>query len=180
MKLKLHITVALLFVVFAAKTQTYISSSDSVICAGETITLTALHSPIHNWCYWSTGNTVNTPTIVVSPVVNTVYTVNCIDPHASGQSASFTQTVFVCTYLPNDAYHSKGTLYPNPTTGALVISDISPPVKLEVHDSFGSLLFEIVVKEENIKINLSGNKPGIYYISIQGENQKLVRKIVLQ
>jgi hypothetical protein len=42
------------------KAQNFISSSNTLICAGESVTLTANHDFLHNWFLWSNGATTST------------------------------------------------------------------------------------------------------------------------
>ena len=70
------------------------SSSPSVICTGGTATLTSTGVSTYTW---NTG--ANTPTIAVSPTVNSTYTVSGTD--ALGCTSSVAVNVFVNSSVPN-------------------------------------------------------------------------------
>jgi hypothetical protein len=77
--------------------------------------------------------------------------------------------------------HSKDTnfdLFPNPTNGTLNLNYpyAGDPVNFEIKNTLGSLLLKGVILSETIQINLGSFEPGIYFISIEGENPKTIIK----
>jgi hypothetical protein len=97
-----------------------VSSSQSVICNGESVVLTASSSPVMSY-QWSEGS--GTPSISVSPSLTTLYTATVTDNNGCSASAAQNIQVFACTgmetYLsdPDASIH----VFPNPTEDAFTI-----------------------------------------------------------
>ncbi|MBI3520704.1 MAG: hypothetical protein HY062_15305, partial [Bacteroidetes bacterium] len=72
-----------------------ITSTNTVICSGQSVTLTA-SAPTAQGYYWNTG--VGSATIAVSPNATTVYTVSAWDNNYCLSSKAFTVTVIPSTF----------------------------------------------------------------------------------
>ena len=165
---------------FSSKAQINISSSDSIICAGETVTLTAHTFAIYNYCYWSTGNIINTKTITVTPSVITSYSVACYDDHSNSVTGTYTQTVFTCTDIKKQSSQFGFNLYPNPTNGRFVIQGLPVSSRVTVYSSLGLPIFQSDCMHQVVELNLSGNEPGIYFIAIETADTRIIRKVFLE
>ncbi len=163
-----------------AKAQLYISSSDSLICAGETVTLTALTPPMYNWCYWKAGSATSSKTIAIHPDSDTLVTVNCLDVSANSLTASFTQTVSLCTHIRAVEFTEAVYLYPNPSTGTLKLIGVSANTPIRVYDMLGRLCLETKAEKGITELNLSGKPQGIYFVNFEYRNQMILRKISLE
>ncbi len=180
MKKNIYITMFWLLLSFSTKAQVFISSSDSVICAGETVTLTALTPLMYNWCYWAPGSSSSSKTIAIHPDFDTLVTVECLDVSANKLVASFTQTVFVCTNIRDIEFTETVFLYPNPSTGTLKLIGLSARTPVRVYDIFGKLCLETKAEEGITELNLSDKPQGIYFVNFEYKNQMLLRKISLE
>ncbi|MCB9342241.1 MAG: T9SS type A sorting domain-containing protein [Lewinellaceae bacterium] len=75
---------------------------------------------------------------------------------------------------------------PNPSSGVSVLNLVlreQMPVKIQIHDAIGRLIADKPELETNtltLPLDLSNQAPGVYYISIGLENEKIVRKLVIQ
>lgn len=94
-----------------------VNSSDTMLCLGNTVTLTASGAVNYSW---STGST-NT-LIAVSPSVNTTYTVTGTDANGCASSSTFMQVVTACTEVNNPHNNTLfAKLYPNPNKGEFIL-----------------------------------------------------------
>lgn len=157
----------------SAQSLVSISSSNSVICAGNSVILTA--NNINN-CLWNNGNT--TPSIFVSPTVTTNYSVSGTDVNGCIVSAVITQLVDSCTGLQDLNNGSPVVnIYPNPNTGEFTIkTDVNfTKGELAVETALGQLLHkQMLVNGEN-KVDIGNPASGIYYYTIK-EGKTIVAK----
>lgn len=72
------------------------------------------------------------------------------------------------------------TVYPNPSYGNVTIRNIEPFQVISIINSSGQILQQFVSPSENLNINLGKWGQGIYYISIQGENNTKTQRVIIQ
>ena len=158
------------------KAQNFISSSNTLICAGESVTLTANHDFLHNWFLWSNGAT--TKTIVVSPTVTTSYTLNLADADANIITVSFTQSVTLCSGLIKEISNKSLQIFPNPTKDNVVLVGLKKETSLKIYNSIGALAYQNIVSSDRTEIDLTSYTTGIYFIKIKSVDTEIVRKII--
>jgi len=150
-----------------------ITSSTNMLCSGSSATLNAGYGTTYSW---SPGSQT-TQVIVVSPTVNTTYTVANA---GCSLTSTFTQSVTTCvgiTELSADA-RSFG-LYPNPATNAVTIEFNNNSVKnISLLDLTGRVVLSTSVSDEKTTLNIASLAKGIYYVRIQSNNKVEVAKIV--
>jgi beta-glucanase (GH16 family) len=73
------------------------------------------------------------------------------------------------------------TLFPNPSTGIFKLNwDNQKSFKVEIIDCFGKLILEKQCSEENIDLNLSNEKEGIYLLKLSNGHEIVSKTIVLK
>ena len=148
------------------------STSNSIICVGQTATLTANGA---NTYTWSTGN--NSSTVTVSPTVTTNYSVSAIDGNGCQNTSTLTQTVSTCTgtneILTSNAVFS---IYPNPTDGIIVIKQNTLFYDVYIYNSLGVLVKKLYTHNELNEIDLNDLSAGIYFIKIGNHTNKILKK----
>lgn len=85
--------------------------------------------------------------------------------------------------LATDKYMLDCKIYPNPTSGQLIINNEKLIISnIEIVDITGRKVeFDIKNYGNNeISIDLSGNQPGIYFLKINGEDFSISERIILQ
>ena len=109
---------------------------------------------------------------VVSPQVNTVYTVTVTDGNYSKQD-SVEITVYGTTGIPENQYNSEVTVYPNPVNDQIklkFISDYKGPGMIEISDLSGRIvLSEAVYIDEGLtgmSIRIADLEPGLYLLTV--------------
>ena len=125
-----------------------------------------------NWYYfWNNG--MEGPSIDVSPSVTTTYTVVVYTDGTFSCYTTATVTVVVTTGV-SDYEVEDLTLYPNPTSGKVVI-DRENVLSVEVFDKTGRLL---TVQRDVNEIDLGAFADGIYTLRISLPEGVVIRKVI--
>lgn len=133
-----------------------VSTANTIICTGETTTLTANGASTYSWNQGGTGSTIS-----VSPKTTNTYTVTGTDSNGCKNNAVITQSVSLCTDLNQFVVtNNKINIYPNPNNGLFKIE-----IENEIHNA------------EFILINCLGQKVHRQKIT-QGSNNVLTDKLV--
>lgn len=155
-----------------------IMTSTSVICPGETTTLTANGALSYSW---NTGS--NSTNIVVTLTTNTTFTV--IGTSASGctNTSTFTQSVSTCSGINNNALSSVNVLvFPNPNNGTFNIElpGFIGNCEITLINSLGqTVYYESNLNEKNqIKTSLAS---GLYYYVLKEKGSQINKgKIIIK
>jgi hypothetical protein len=153
----------------------YAFTSDSMICAGDSIILTAIGANSYTWSNGATG-----PSIFVSPSSSTAYTVT-----GSTNGCKNSATVFVlvstCTGLEKNAKAETGiAFFPNPNSGRLTFtSNDSHKINYSIYDLIGR---EITKGEftgtKNVDLSTCNN--GTYIIRFETNSTTFYKKLILE
>lgn len=146
------------------------------ICVGQTASMSANGAANYTW----------TPTIpvngIVSPMVNTSYTVVASAANTSTNMAVITLSVDLCTGFTNFISGQANTIkiHPNPSTGVFNINCTidSDNLVLEVYNALGQKILDQKITSENTSIDLSKYANGIYYLKIIGADKQEVFKLI--
>lgn len=155
---------------------TVVSNLNS-LCVGQSATLTASGAITYTW-----NTSAITSIIVISPTLNTTYTV--IGTNASGCSnfAIITQSVSVCTgliSLLNDTQFGI-SIYPNPTNDILHIElEISTgkPTNITITNTLGQVVLNERIDLQKSSFNISNFYTGVYIL--RAENNGRVKTLRL-
>jgi hypothetical protein len=143
-----------------------VSSSASVICAGETVSLSASGGSNYQWSgsvgTFSLGNQIS-----ITPVLNTTYTLNANTSNGCSISSFFTQNVISCVGLLKQNNQSTFIkLFPNPTHDKLFVEISLTHELLEIIDLNGKLILSTIISEKNNWIDLKNLTNGLYFTRI--------------
>lgn len=154
-----------------------ITTNNTLICAGQSVTLNVTGANSYTWNTASVGQS-----ITISPTVTTTYSVTGTATNGCYNTAIFSQSVALCTDLTSNEIKSPNVkIYPNPFVNAVnLIVDKTEFSFIEVYNSVGSVIFQSQIKQNEIKIELGSNPNGIYFIYLKSEMGFVVRKIVKQ
>ena len=153
-----------------------ISSSNTLICSGETVVLTANTSA--NTYTWSNG--ITTMSVSVSPTITTVYSVSVNDGFCSVTS-NIVQNVNTCTAINEVSNGSPIVIYPNPFNDSFNIKFDSNIGKGEenhvyVYNTLGSLIFSAKVIDEEFVINTVNWSSGAYLVRVSNKVYKIIKQ----
>lgn len=154
-----------------------VATTSTLLCIGQSATLNASGGSSYTWNPGGTGSV-----IVVSPTVNSTYTISVVDANTCTNTAFFTQSVTVCSGIANytsDKIHFE--LSPNPSSNyvSINLSSLTGNYELEIRDLTGKSLMNEKITEINSKINISSLSEGIYFVSLKEEGKTLaVKKLI--
>lgn len=154
------------------------TTSNTLICTGNSATLTAIGADTY---LWSSGSSSDTE--VVSPTSLTDYTVTGTGVNGCSSNAIVTQSVSLCTSIESLAANNQIDLYPNPTTGVLNfdLKTINPDTKIHVYNTLGVLVLSENLTNTGNQIRIDALSTGMYVAKITENNRVLfVKKIVKQ
>jgi len=154
-----------------------ISSSNTVICPFNVAALTASGAVNYTW---STNQ--NIPTVTVSPMITTIYTVTGVDAFNCVGFTSFSQSVALCVGIDQTSQQVNPiTIFPNPSKGEISIrSNVYGKVDLVIFNGLGQKVFEQSFESSENKLHLNMDK-GIYYYQVKDAyNQITTGKLILE
>lgn len=148
------------------------SSNDSLICAGQTATLTGTGASTYTW---STGDT--SAVMVVTPTVTTTYTLNGSSLGCNNK-VIITQSVAACTGIKEIDHSATYGVYPNPSSNGnfnVTLVETGSAMLIEVYNGLGQLVASYAPKTTSQAVNISKESAGVYYLRVT-QNGKLVYK----
>jgi hypothetical protein len=157
------------------------SSSSSLICVGETVTLTASGAMSYAW---SSGSLPVSNALIAmpSPTIFTIYNVIGTDANNCANSKTISVNVDACTSIKiNNALNVNYKIYPNPTSEKVTLEFLNNEIKsISIINLMGEMLYKQALSSEEDKfiLDMSRFSNGIYFISIESENTIKIVKIV--
>jgi hypothetical protein len=152
-----------------------IVSSNTLICVGESATLTASGANTYTWSNSSTG-----ASIVITPTTNTSYSINGDDVYGCPGYATFTQSVSLCTGISQLVNESSVSVFPNPFTDVITIKNSFENYSITLVDILGKVVFEKQIVSPETNIDLSELKTGFYQLIMKGGGSSHTQKIIKQ
>lgn len=156
-----------------------INSSASVVCQGQSATLTAAGANTYTWLPFNT----NGQTSIIAPTITTTYTINGLDVYGCRNTSIFTQAVKSCepVGINKQTEDSQIVFYPNPFKNSFIVECKSgQSVMLEIYDVLGLRIFSEKLNLPKTEINLTAYASGIYLIIFSEGNKNYSKKIVKQ
>ncbi len=150
-----------------------VSSTNALLCSGQTATITANGA---NTYTWSTSS--NSVSIIVTPSVTTNYTVVGTNTLGCNNASIITQSVSACTGVAS--YQNSATeikAYPNPTNGNVTI-ELSTETTLFIYNSIGEIIMNEVLQAGDHQINLSAEANGVYMVKAINGHSVSTLKII--
>ncbi len=152
-------------------------SSSSLLCFGQSATLTASGANNYTWSPGGAG-----ASIVISPTTNATYSLIGVAANGCQNTTSLTQNVSACTGIISKAFVTLSgvEVYPNPTNSILNIelNIFNEKTSIEIYNSIGQLLLKEKVATIKHPINLSSCSNGIYFVKVLDETGFVIKKII--
>ncbi|MDP1801624.1 MAG: T9SS type A sorting domain-containing protein [Bacteroidota bacterium] len=153
------------------------TQTNSLICAGQNVTLTVSGATSYTW-----SNGANSNSIVVAPSTSTVYSViganaNCVNT----SSVNIQQGVSICTDIKQKALEQISVnAYPNPFNTELILdNNYGETCEYYILTSIGSIIANGEVSGiRSVRIDASNLKPGIYLIKIVNGENSVTKKVI--
>lgn len=133
-------------------------SNTSVVCVGQTASLTASGATTYSW-----SNSATTPVVAVSPTITTTYTVTGTNALGCKKTATVTQNVSSCVGIEELSAVSTDNVivYPNPSNGVFTIALQANSI-ITIVDLLGKIVYTKSLQEGKQSINLTILNKGIY------------------
>ena len=155
-------------------------SNQSVICTGETATLSANGASLY---YWNSINaSVSGSVIVVSPSVTTTYSIFAYGEYGCTATSFYTQNVASCVGV--NEFNVKDEFYkifPNPANNEITLecqTQFLKNVKMEIYNLTGICVYKSEITDSSTKIVLNDIESGVYFVMIK-EGSNILDKIKL-
>jgi hypothetical protein len=151
-------------------------SSNTLICDGEAVTLTAnTNGTSYVW-----SNAAITSSISVSPSVTTVYSVSVSDGLCSANS-SITQSVSACTALNQIDKANDIRIYPNPFNHSFEVSidgDLQQnnTLTIDIYNVLGENVYSQKALGSKAIINTTDLGNGTYFIKVNNKVYKIIKQ----
>ncbi|MES2132522.1 MAG: T9SS type A sorting domain-containing protein [Bacteroidota bacterium] len=144
-----------------------ISATSTLLCIGESTTLSVVGATSYSW---STGSTNSS--VIIAPTANTNYSVIGTDVNSCSNSAVITLSVSSCTGI--ESFNSEEmyiNVYPNPTVSKISILSSSAIHKVILTDMSGKIVAELLeLKAKKTDFDLESYGTGIYLLTIYTED----------
>jgi hypothetical protein len=139
-------------------------STQSVICQGNSITITVSGASTYTWSSGAISNS-----IVVAPTEHTTYVVTGTSVNGCTNTAVRTIIIDPCTGINQfEQDHLTLSLYPNPFEEEFFIkTENDLPKKISIYDLSGQKILHSKSDETITTFNFSSQPAGIYFIEIE-------------
>ncbi|MBL7922545.1 MAG: T9SS type A sorting domain-containing protein [Bacteroidia bacterium] len=152
-----------------------VNFNKSILCLGETVTVTASGAQTYTWSNSSIGSQI----IVAPPLGTTTYSAwgkgnnGCV-----GVGSNFIY-VSSCTNINENIFDKDLIVFPNPAKNALYIkfnTRIDYPINCYVYDLKGKLVIDQKINKEDDYINLSNLNKGLYIVRFVNESDVFLKR----
>ncbi len=150
------------------------ATSSSLICKGQSATITASGATNYTWF----PQVQTTSVIIVNPSQSIVYTVTATDDNGCSNITTIAQNVEDCVGIQQNVISNLAiNIFPNPNSGLFFI-DSPQMLNAYVYNNLGELILEQKINIGTNQINLEGKANGLYFVRItDGKTDKMVRII---
>jgi hypothetical protein len=165
-------TISTIVFINALPTLSVVSSS-SVLCTGSSATLTASGANTYTW-----SSTETTSAIVVSPTVQTTYTVTGEDANGCTAITTITQDIDVCTGLASISTIANDLfVYPNPSRDVFTIKTATD-FNVTVMDVLGKVIYTEQLSAGIHTIDLASQANGVYVLKAESHGASATLRLV--
>lgn len=152
------------------------SANPSVLCTGQSATLTAGGAASYTW---NPGSITGNP-IAVSPTIATTYSVIGTGTNSCTKNSVLSVSVSACTGITSVTSENQFSISPNPNSGQFVISSGNQDTfDVMIYNCIGQLVKSSFQNRDQVSIDLSASAKGIYYIVITVNGKKTNRKVIV-
>jgi len=156
-------------------------SSSSLLCVGQSATLTANGASTYTFNPGGAGNN-----ITISPTVTSTYTITGTNTFGCQNTTSFTQSVSACTgiNMVAQALEAGVEVYPNPFNNKIAVVANASGQHISICNTLGQIVYTAPSPLENAgdeaEIDLNNLASGIYFVKVQSKNEFVIKKIIKQ
>jgi hypothetical protein len=148
------------------------TTNNTLLCTGETATLSVMGANTYTW-----STTENTSDIVVSPTVQTTYTVDGTDANGCSNTTTITQDVSLCTGVASLTNDASVSVYPNPNNGTFVV-ELTSVSKVTVMNALGQVVISETFEVGKHHLYIQNETSGVYFVKVMTNNKQQIIKII--
>ncbi len=146
-----------------------VSQSNSFVCQGESATFSVSGAASYSWTTAETSSV-----IVVSPTLNTNYTVTGTSSEGCTSSSTLSLLVSECTSLNGVVRNTSAVrITPNPGSGLFELTQIPALAEVNIFNSLGQIVFQGISNGNAMHIDLGSFSNGVYLVRVI-QNQQLI------
>lgn len=142
-----------------------ITAKDTLICAGETTSLTVTGGSNY---LWNTGGTFSY--LQITPNVTTTYTASTTNSNGCVYSVSHTQSVSACIFLPDGSEKAAYALAPNPGNGSFTLRSNQSGGRISILNTLGQLVFAEELGQLSENVIHTALPKGMYYVRVEKQS----------
>ncbi|MBL7936159.1 MAG: T9SS type A sorting domain-containing protein [Bacteroidia bacterium] len=151
------------------------TSTTTLLCTGETVTLSVTGATSYTW-----STTENTADIEVTPTSQTTYSVEGTDANGCSNTTTITQDVSLCTGIASIATTDASIyVYPNPNNGLFTIELINTS-KVTVTNALGQVIISETFEAGKHQIDINNETTGVYFVKVVENNKQQMIKVIKQ
>lgn len=148
-----------------------VTTSNSLICNGQTAILSASGANSYTWSTSSNSNS-----IIISPSATTSYTLSGTNSFGCTGSTVVTQNVSPCNGLINYLFAKNVDVYPNPFKEELSF-ELNKESSVDIFNSLGQKIASYKLNAGTSKVNTESLAAGIYFLRIDDlKSYKLIKE----
>lgn len=147
-----------------------VSTTNPLLCVGETSTLSVIGATSYTWSDNSNGTD-----IIVTPSVTTNYTVTGVDVNNCSNLSVFTQSVSLCTGIQETNENVNSVfVFPNPNNGEFTIQSQTEEA-ISIANELGQVIETLELNQtNNFSYKVSQLQNGIYFLVGKTVKQKII------
>lgn len=153
------------------------SDADSLVCAGEAVSLSGSGALTYVWA--ASSMYLQNPVAVVYPQASTVYTLTGIDENGCYSRSTYSLQVEMCEGVSEYGQNRDLSVFPNPAEEELnVVSSQGSLLALELLDLSGRTILKTNVDSNRTQLSLLGLSKGLYYLKVSTAEKTTLHKVV--
>jgi PKD repeat protein len=168
------------FFVTSSPTVTGISSN-TLLCSGQTATLTASGANTYSWSPYPGGmfSSSGSSMFTVPPVGTVIYTITGTNTLTGcTNQTTLTQSSQNCTSIENlTQYNNLINAYPNPTKGLITI-ELNTNSKVCITNALGQLIYNEALSAGKYYIDIKNQSNGIYFMKVLQQDKQQTIKLI--
>lgn len=152
-----------------------LAPSASIVCFGQTATLTASGANTYTW-----NTSATSPAITVTLNISTSYNVVGTSTNGCTNSNSVTILVTTCTGIDNSSSNIQDLsfqVYPNPSNGIFSLQ-LENAASIEITDVLGRIVLTDKLNSGHYQLNLGNNVNGVYFLKVGFDGKSKIVKII--
>ncbi|MEI6019698.1 MAG: T9SS type A sorting domain-containing protein [Bacteroidota bacterium] len=154
--------------------------SNTIICAGDEVTLTAIGANSYSWSSVSASQSGNSNPIIKTVIAGELITITGTD--LNGCSASIPANIMInqCAGLNEKSLEKSLYVFPNPSSDYLNLIGLNNSSSIEMYDLKGQLVYTNNTNERRLTIDLKNFDKGLYVLQIVSGDEKVERRIIVE